>query len=343
VSIRILVVDDSAFARKVVREMLAGSAEIEVVGTARDGEEAIELVQTLNPDVVLCDLQMPKLDGVGFIRRQMQERPLPIVVLSAAREDAIEVIEALESGAIDVLKKPTALASDELRSIRDELIEKLKAAVGAPTENLAPAREAVRSVSAPSTSASKERVVVIAVSTGGPQALRSLLPAFPANFPVPIAIVLHMPVGYTSLFAEKLNEVCALTVKEAEEGDPVVAGQALLAPAGRHLLLQRTGPGAVMAKLSMQPLEKIHRPSADVLFKSAAEAYQDGVVAVVMTGMGSDGKEGAAWVKAAGGTVVTQDEKSCVIYGMPRSVAEAGLSDAEAGLGSLAQCISSNL
>lgn len=342
-NIRVLVVDDSAFARKVVREMLSGAEEIEVVGSARDGEEALELVQTLKPDLVLCDLQMPKLNGVEFIRRQMREKPLPIVVLSAASEDADEVIEALESGAIDVLKKPSALANEQLRTIRDELIAKLRAAVGAPVENLAPRKEAVRSIPSPPRATNKERIVVIGVSTGGPQALRALLPSFPADFSVPIAIVLHMPVGYTSLFAEKLDELCALEVREAAEGDLVVAGQVLLAPAGRHLLLQRDSKGAVVVKLSMQPLDKIHRPSADVLFKSASEVYKDGVVAVVMTGMGNDGTEGAAWIKAAGGTVITEAEKSCIIYGMPRSVVEAGLSDAAVALGGLAERISSTL
>ena len=342
-TIRTLVVDDSAFARKVVREMLSGADEIQVVGLARDGEEALELVRTLKPDLVLCDLLMPKLSGVDFIRRQMREKPLPIVVLSAASEDAVEVIEALESGAIDVLKKPTALANDELRTIRDELIDKLRAAAGAPVENLAPREEPARPVPVPARAATKERIVVIGVSTGGPQALRALLPSFPADFPVPIAIVLHMPVGYTSLFAEKLDELCALEVREAAEGDIVLAGQALLAPAGRHLLLQRNSKGAVVVKLSMQPLDKIHRPSADVLFKSASEVYKDGVVAVVMTGMGNDGTEGAAWVKAAGGTIITEAEKSCIIYGMPRSVVEAGLSDAEVALSGLADRISSTL
>jgi two-component system chemotaxis response regulator CheB len=180
-------------------------------------------------------------------------------------------------------------------------------------------------------------VVVLGISTGGPQALRYLLPLLPADFPVPIAMVLHMPVGYTALFAEKLDEICALEVREAREGDVLRPGLALLAPAGRHLSLRRQRDQQVAAQLALQPLEKMHRPSADVLFRSAADVFRERVLALVMTGMGDDGLEGAAWVKAQGGTVLTEAEKSCVIYGMPRSVVEAGLSDAAVPLDALAQ------
>jgi two-component system chemotaxis response regulator CheB len=186
-------------------------------------------------------------------------------------------------------------------------------------------------------------IVVIGISTGGPQALRRMMPLFPEDFPVPIAIVLHMPVGYTALYAEKLDELCALHVKEAAEGDPVVPGRVLLAPAGRHLSFRAGVNGNVTVALAMQPLDKIHRPSVDVLFHSAADVFQARVLAVVMTGMGDDGKEGAAWVKAQGGTVLTEAEKSCVIYGMPRSVFEAGLSDAAVPLDEMAQAITTRI
>lgn len=334
--------DDSAFARKVVREMLSTSPLIEVVGSARDGEEALELASSLSVDLVICDLHMPKLDGVSFVRLQMQRRPLPILILSAAAQDAGEMIDALNAGAIDVVRKPTALATDDLRAIRDELVEKITAAANAPIGNLT--RELV---SAPSSSVASQPgkfgIVVLGISTGGPQALRRMMPLFPATFPVPLAIVLHMPVGYTALYAEKLNEICTLSVKEAEEGDVLKPGHVLLAPAGRHLMFRRTARGDVVAQLAMQPLEKIHRPSADVLFRSAADLYRERVLAVVMTGMGDDGKEGAAWVKAQGGTVITESEKSCVIYGMPRSVVEAGLSDAAVTLDEMTDAITSRL
>lgn len=336
--IRVLIVDDSAFVRKVVREMLSRNPYLDVVGAARDGDEALELVASLNPDVVTCDLAMPGLDGVGFVRQQMARRPLPILILTASPQDGEQAMQALSAGAIDLVQKPTALASDELLGIREKLVEKVKAAARVPVGLLQreipatpPRVLALRTA--------KVDVVLIGISTGGPQALRQLLPQFPADFPVPIAMVLHMPVGYTALFAEKLNEICALEVREARDGDVLQPGVALLAQAGRHLQFRRLPNGTIVTQLTMQPLEKIHRPSADVLFQSAAEVFGDRVLAVVMTGMGEDGKEGAGWVKAQGGAVITETEASCIIYGMPRSVVEAGLSDAAYPLSNMAQAI----
>jgi two-component system chemotaxis response regulator CheB len=346
--IRVLVVDDSAFVRKVVREMLSGHADIEVVGTARDGEEALQCVEELRPDVVTCDLMMPRVDGVEFVRRQMRRRPIPILVLTSSPEDAPRVLETLQAGAIDLVRKPTALATDELLSIREQLAEKVRDAARAKIGNLRGevvtealvARAVVPAArSAAPSVGGKAEVVVIGISTGGPQALRRLLPMLPADFPVPIALVLHMPVGYTALYAQKLDEICALEVVEAHEGVELRPGRVIVAQAGRHLVLRRAIAGKVLAHLSMQPIDKIHRPSVDVLFRSAADAYGERVLAVVMTGMGDDGKQGAAWVKAGGGEVLTEAESSCVIYGMPRSVAEAGLSDAAVPLDGMAQAI----
>lgn len=340
--IRVLIVDDSAFARKVVREILSDHSGVEVIGSARDGEEALELTVKLNPDIIICDLRMPKMDGVHFVRKQMGLRPLPIMILSAAAQDAAEVVEALSAGAIDVVQKPTALATDDLRSVREELVQKVRGAMTVPLENLAPAVAPTPALSRLDHTA-KAEVVVLGISTGGPQALRRMIPQLPRDFPVPIAIVLHMPVGYTALYAEKLNEVSELMVKEAEEGDALIPGRVLIAAAGRHLVLRRTPAGNVVAQLSLHPLDKLHRPSADVLFRSAAEVYGGAVLSVVMTGMGDDGKEGSAWVKAQGGKVITEAEKSCVIYGMPRSVVEAGLSDLAVPLDEMAQTIITQL
>jgi two-component system chemotaxis response regulator CheB len=180
--------------------------------------------------------------------------------------------------------------------------------------------------------------LVIGVSTGGPQALRALLPRFAADFPVPVVMVLHMPIGFTALYAAKLDELCQFDVREAVEGDELRAGLCLLAPAGKHLILRKRD-ATVMTHLSKDPADSLHRPSVDVLFKSAADVYGDRVLGVVMTGMGNDGREGAAWIKAGGGIVLTEAEASCVIYGMPRSVVEAGLSDASVSLDGLAQAI----
>jgi two-component system, chemotaxis family, protein-glutamate methylesterase/glutaminase len=341
--IRTLIVDDSAFVRKFVREMLSRSPYIEVVGAARDGREALELVEQLKPDVITCDLTMPGMDGVEFVRQQMSRRRLPILILTASPDDGERAIEAMQAGAIDFLQKPSALATEELLTIREDLVERVKAAARAPM-NLAKPLPGVPLAALPVPQrVLKTDALVIGISTGGPQGLRYLLPLFGADFPVPIAVVLHMPVGYTNLFAEKLNEVCALEVKEASEGDLMKPGTILLAQAGRHLSFRRAAGGYVVSHLSGMPNDTPHRPAVDVLFRSAAEIYGARVLAVVMTGMGNDGTKGAAWVKAQGGTVLTEAQETCVIYGMPRSVEEAGLSDASVPLHLLAAAIMERL
>ena len=322
--VRVLIVDDSAYVRKVIRQMLSRSPFLEVVGTARDGQEALELVEELQPDVITCDLIMPNLDGVGFIRQQMAKRPVSIVVVSVASESGEMVLAALDAGAVDFVQKPTALATDRVLEIAEELIEKVKGAAAARPAVIRqmPPAAVVRPVESGSTD-----IVVIGISTGGPQALKMLIPRLPAELAVPIAIVLHMPVGYTELYARKLNEQSALTVIESQGGEVLTRGTVYLAPAGRHLTLKRLATGDVVTHLDVRPLDSLYRPSVDTLFQSAADTYGSRVLGVVMTGMGSDGREGAAWIKAKGGTVLTESETSCVVYGMPRSVVEAGLSD----------------
>jgi two-component system chemotaxis response regulator CheB len=343
--VKVLVVDDSAYVRKMVGQMLSRSPFIEVVGTARDGREALALAGELDPDVITCDLNMPEMDGVAFVREQMARRPTPIVLISVASQSADRVLAALDAGAIDFVQKPTALASERLLDVADELLDKVKAAALAPmrrvfagTTGVVPS--AAAPVPAPSRRAGKGQVdvIVIGISTGGPQGLKVLIPRLPADLGVPVAIVLHMPVGYTEMYARKLDEVTPLAVKEAAEGDELAPGSVLLAPAGRHLLFRRVG-GRVVAHLDMRPLDTPHRPSVDVLFQSAAETFGARTLAVVMTGMGSDGRQGAAWIKAQGGRVLTEAEESCVVYGMPRSVVEAGLSDASVTLEGMASAI----
>jgi two-component system chemotaxis response regulator CheB len=323
--------------------MLSRSPHIDVVGMARNGEDALQMVEQLKPDVVTCDLLMPELDGVGFVRKQMSRKAIPILILTASPQDAEHVLEALDAGAVDFIQKPTTLANDDLLFMREDLIQKVKAAALAPLPSAAVLRAAPTAVPVRSGPAANVDIVVLGISTGGPQALRYLLPQFAADFPVPLVIVLHMPVGYTAMFAEKLAEISRLPVKEAFEGCAVQAGEALLAPAGRHLSFRRTPQNRVIVQLSVQPMDKPHRPSVDVLFQSAAETYRNRVLGVVMTGMGDDGKQGAAWIKAQGGTILTQAEESCVIYGMPRSVVEAGLSDGAVPLMSMAAEISKRL
>lgn len=328
--LKALVVDDSAFVRKVVSQMLSRSPFIEVVGIARDGADALQQVERLQPDVITLDLVMPGMGGVEFLREQMKRRPIPVVVCSITHESGAVALEALEAGAVDFIQKPTALATDRIFEISDELIAKVKAAATvtfAPRTRQEPPAEAVPAMVVGRPTSSPE-IIVIGISTGGPQALRQIIPAFPADFPIPVAIVLHMPVGYTKMYAQRLDEVSALRVIEASEGDRLMPGNVYIAPAGRHLHLQRGKQGELCAHLDVKPLDKPHRPAVDVLFASAADVCGDRVLGVVMTGMGTDGLLGSAHIKAKGGTILTESESSCVVYGMPRAVDEASLSDA---------------
>jgi two-component system, chemotaxis family, protein-glutamate methylesterase/glutaminase len=336
--IRVVVVDDSAYVRKVVKEMLARSPFLDVVGTARDGDEALEMVDRLRPDVVTCDLIMPGRDGVEFIRKQMAIRPVPIVVVSIAAESSAGVLSALDAGAVDFVQKPTALATEKVFEIADDLVARVRAAASAPLARLRkPSMLAVAPIGA--SFHNRYDLLVIGVSTGGPQGLKSVIPRLPADFPVPVAIVLHMPIGYTEAYAKRLDDASALTVVEAREGENVRPGVVFVAPAGRHLTFARDSSGVVRTRLDVSPLDTPHRPSVDVLFQSAADVYGDRVLALVMTGMGDDGCQGAAWIKARGGCVLTEAEETCVVYGMPRSVVEAGLSDASVPLDRLTEAI----
>ncbi len=343
--VKVLVVDDSAYVRKMVSQMLSRSPFIEVVGTARDGREALALARETEPDVITCDLNMPEMDGVSFVREQMARRPTPIVIISVANQTGERVLAALDAGAVDFLQKPTALASDRLLEVTDELLEKVKAAAHAPMRRTAVTAAAATPLPAPGlrrVGKGNADILVIGISTGGPQGLKVMIPSFPAEMPVPVAIVLHMPIGYTEMYARKLDELTPLSVKEAAEGDEVVPGVVLLAPAGRHLTFRREGQ-RVLAHLDLRPLDTPHRPSVDVLFQSAAETYGARTLAAVMTGMGADGRHGAAWIKAQGGCILTESEQTCVVYGMPRSVVEAGLSDASVSLEHMAQAIMERL
>jgi two-component system chemotaxis response regulator CheB len=339
--IRVLVVDDSAFVRKTIKQILSRSPFIEVVGIAGDGEEALEKAAELLPDVVTLDLTMPGLDGLGFLARQMAIRPLPIIVVSTASSHQELVLQALEAGAVDFVHKPSMLAVDTLLEMSEELIDKVKAAATIQMNRFDPAL----SVRPPSATAELERragsvdVVVIGISTGGPQGLKYLVPQFAEDFPVPIAIVLHIPVGYTEMYAVKLDEVSRLNVMEAREGESLRGGVVLIAPAGRHLTFRRSLGRSVVAHLDRLPSDTLHRPSVDILFESAAEIFGERTLGIVMTGMGSDGRRGAACIKKKGGRVYTEAEETCVVYGMPATVVEAGLSDRSIPLDRLAEAI----
>jgi two-component system chemotaxis response regulator CheB len=338
-TVRVLVVDDSAFARKVLREALSSHADLEVVGTARDGLEALERVGELAPDVMTLDLAMPNLDGLGVLRA-LAGRPAPrVVVVTIAERDGAAGLAALDAGAIDLVHKPTALATDRLREIGGDLVRAVRAAARAaprPTGSPPP----TGTVAVPATAT--RRLVVVGASTGGPQAVTQVLRALPADFPVPLAVVVHLPPGYTRPFAERLDHVCPLRVSEAADGVVLAPGTVLVAKAGWHLRVVARD-GLLVAALDHDPAESLHRPSVDVLFASAARATGAATLGVVLTGMGDDGLAGSRELHARGATIVTESEASCVVYGMPRAVAEAGLSAAEVPLSRMAAEIAARI
>ncbi|HEY4393054.1 MAG TPA: chemotaxis-specific protein-glutamate methyltransferase CheB [Polyangia bacterium] len=328
--IRVLVVDDSAFARKVLRESLARSPRLQVVGVARDGLEALEKIAELKPDVVTLDLVMPNLDGLGVLHALPPGGPRVVVVSISDAESALGV-EALQSGAVDLVHKPTALATERLYDLGAELTGKVVAAAAAHPR---PAAGPV----APLQIARRQggvRLLVIGTSTGGPAALTQLLPAFPADFPAAVAVALHIPAGYTEALARRLDEICAVRVFEAFPGAELVPGSVAIARGGLHLKIGADG-ASIRAALDSRPVTAPFCPSVDVLFESAAASLGPAVLGTVLTGMGDDGVEGAGAIRRAGGSVLTEAESSCVVYGMPRAVVEAGQSDGVAPLETLA-------
>jgi two-component system, chemotaxis family, protein-glutamate methylesterase/glutaminase len=334
--IRVLVVDDSAFARKVLRETLQTSPALEVVGIARDGLEALEKIAELAPDVVTLDLIMPNLDGLGVLRALPAGGGGPrVVVVSISDGNSVLGIDALRMGAVDLVQKPTALATDRLYELGAELVAKVIAAAGARVPAAASA-EVARAPSRPSSG--RVKLVVIGTSTGGPQALTSLLPALPGNLPCAVAVALHIPVGYTPALAHRLDEACALRVVEAVNGAPLAAGEVVIAPGGLNLRIEGSAVG-LRARVDVEGAESMFRPSVDRLFESAAATLGTGVLGVVLTGMGDDGLAGAREIRRLGGRVLTEAEESCVVYGMPRAVAEAGFSDGVVRLGGMAEAI----
>lgn len=322
---RVLVVDDSAFARKVLREILSADPRLEVVGFARDGLDALEKIAELEPDVITLDLVMPELDGVGVLTALADRKNRPrVVIVTMSDADSVLGVSALEAGATDVVYKPTALATDRLYELEKELVEKVVSAAGAKD---APRTAVERPASTPTIGWEKgtsTRLVVIGASTGGPRAITEILKALPSNFPAPIAVVVHMPVGYTEAFAKRLDELCSLSVSEASDGAPLEPGSVLIARAGKHLGLHHHA-GRIVVGLETSRTGDLYRPSVDALFESAAREFGSSVLGVVLTGMGNDGVVGARAIHAAGGRLIVEAESSCVVYGMPRAIADEGL------------------
>ncbi|WP_447768759.1 protein-glutamate methylesterase/protein-glutamine glutaminase [Pseudomonas kilonensis] len=366
--VKVLVVDDSGFFRRRVSEILSADTSIQVVGTATNGKEAIDQALALKPDVITMDYEMPMMDGITAVRHIMQRCPTPVLMFSSLTHEGARVtLDALDAGAVDFLPKNFEDISRNPDKVRQLLCEKVHsisrsnrrvgaysapapAPVAAPSPaptptptasssfNPAPVRSAPApaparsaapaSASSPAPKRKAYKLVAIGTSTGGPVALQRVLTQLPANFPAPIVLIQHMPAAFTKAFAERLDKLCNISVKEAEDGDILRPGLALLAPGGKQMMID--GRGAVKILPGDERLN--YKPCVDITFGSAAKSYGDKVLAVVLTGMGADGREGARLLKQGGSAIWAQDEASCVIYGMPMAIVKADLADAVYGL-----------
>lgn len=331
--VRVLIVDDSSFFRRRLTDTLGADPGIEVVGTARDGREAVGRAAELRPDVITMDVEMPVLDGISAVRQIMASTPTAILMVSAATyEGARATIEALEAGALDFVPKPTVradpLTDDGARRLRERvrLLGRRSRARAIPSPVPAAASPPPPRVAVAVSLGERYRLLVLGTSTGGPVALQRILTTLPADFPLPILLVQHMPPGFTRAFAARLDQLCAVRVSEAEDGAALLPGHALLAPGGLQSVVQRGRNGALV-RVRESAAAQHYRPSVDLAFSSASEVFPGQVLAVVLTGMGADGRDGARVLKAGGSTVWAQDEASCVVYGMPAAVAQAGLAD----------------
>lgn len=320
--VRVVIVDDSALMRQLLSSCLSADPEIEVVGTAADPIEARDMIKALNPDVITLDVEMPRMDGVTFLRKIMTLRPMPVVMISTLTQAGAEVtLEALEIGAIDFIAKPTKDIGTVMTGLASELQTKVKTAARVRVR----ARHIDQKPPKPKPvvgNLSAKKIVTIGASTGGVEALKAVLIHLPANCP-PILITQHMPERFTASFARRLNSECAMTVTEACDGDVIEQGHVYIAPGARHLELAKSS-GKFVCRLTDDPPVSGHRPSVDVLFCSAAKIAGPDIVSVILTGMGKDGSEGMVQLRQAGATTIGQDEASSLIYGMPRVAFERG-------------------
>ncbi|SNB45095.1 chemotaxis response regulator protein-glutamate methylesterase [Geobacter sp. DSM 9736] len=338
-SIRVVVVDDSSYSRRTIGKMLEDMPNVEVVGYAADGEEGLRRIIDLKPDLVTLDLIMPRMDGFTLLRIIMNTHPVPVIVISSRNEDS-RVFQALELGALDFVAKPTPTISEELLSIREDLQNKVRSIISLNLARIFTAdhRAPVPSradILAPRHHFSTEiQVVAIGASTGGPRALQTIFADLPASPPFAIVVSQHMPPGFTRAFADRLDRGSSFTVKEAEDGDPVRPGSALIAPGGCNLLFEKRG-GEVVVSLKAPRPEHRYYPSVDAMFTSLSALFGPRMLAVVLTGMGNDGSAGVRAVKSAGGVVLAESEESAVVFGMPREAAATGLVDRIVTLGQM--------
>ena len=335
--IKVLVVDDSAVVRKVFREELSREKDIEVIGTAPDPYAARDKIVKLAPDVVTLDIEMPRMDGITFLKKLMRYYPLPVIIVSSlTRKGSDLALEALSIGALEVISKPSG--SYSVGEMSAQLADKIRAVsgvrVGRGGKGARAERSSVR-VASHALSETTHKIVAIGASTGGTEALRVVLTGMPANAPGTV-IVQHMPARFTTSFAERLNEICPMTVKEATDGDPLVDGLALIAPGNYHMLLRRNG-ARYFVRVRKGPMVHHQRPAVDVLFHSVAEYAGRNAVGVLLTGMGADGAKGLLKMRETGGRTVAQDEESCVVFGMPKEAIKLGAAERVVPLASVSQ------
>ncbi|MTV47816.1 chemotaxis-specific protein-glutamate methyltransferase CheB [Heliobacillus mobilis] len=350
---KVLVVDDSAFMRKVISDMIASEPGMVVIGTARNGQDAMEKISQLKPDVITLDVEMPVMDGLTTLERIMSTNPLPVVMLSSlTQQGADATMQALQKGAVDFVPKPSGSISLDIHKVREQLISKLRvAAIAKIRPRISEIRSFTRPVTSPAPqpavatlpelpkrtnisspgSSRLNRLVLIGTSTGGPKALYEVIPKLPADLGAAVLIVQHMPPGFTRSLAERLDAASALKVKEAQDGEEIVTGTVYIAPGDYHFKVTVTDkPGAgkqMWVKLTQDPPVGGHRPAVDVMMTSAAQQYWSSMVGVVLTGMGSDGTEGIKLIKKLQGRTIAEDASSCVVFGMPKVAIESGCVD----------------
>ncbi|MBB5446059.1 two-component system chemotaxis response regulator CheB [Paraburkholderia sp. WSM4177] len=349
--IKVLCVDDSALIRSLMTEIINGQPDMTVVATAPDPLVARELIKQHHPDVLTLDVEMPRMDGLDFLEKLMRLRPMPVVMVSSLTERGNEItLRALELGAVDFVTKPKVGIRDGMLDYSEKLADKIRAAARARVRQAAPAQQAAtQAANAPVGSAplfnnpllSTEKLVIVGASTGGTEAIREVLVPLPPDAPA-VLIAQHMPPGFTKSFAQRLNGLCRITVKEAEHGERVLPGHAYIAPGHAHLLLARSGANYI-AHLSDDPPVNRHRPSVDVLFRSAAQHAGKNAVGVILTGMGRDGAAGLLEMKKAGAYTLAQDEASCIVFGMPREAIALGAADEIAALPEMSRRVMARL
>lgn len=328
--IRVLVVDDSALMRQFISDILKSDPRIEVAGTARDGKDALAQIQTLNPDIVTMDVEMPNMDGLKALEEIMKTKPLPVIMVSSLTQSGAETtMRALALGCVDFIGKPSGTISLNIRDIGQELINKVIAASTAKVvsrQSLFGAPKAAPRTFAPPVNMGRIDIVAIASSTGGPMALSELMPKLPKKFPVPIVITQHMPKEFTPSFAKRLNDTSEIEVVEGFDGLSLRPGRAVVAPGGSHLIVKRRAGAAVCALSDAPPVLSV-KPAANIMFLSVADEYGGNVLCIILTGMGRDGTDGAVALKRKGAYVIAESQKTCVVYGMPKAAVDAGVVD----------------